>query len=267
MKMLLMGTVVVLTIASIVLQSINLANHHNDCTSSVLSIVFLALMFVIPMLKRFLGDIGQWIFIVVAVASLLAQSYAYGEHINDDSNTLLGISVVATLVASYLGHKFKDSSKRKVIRNESVRWYMLIHIAKFVLASLSTILVIVNLTNHENVDGVIVLLIASLIIYISLAGLSAFVSPEGQVQLYVEFLCGLERIQMLRLNTGSKGLKIISGAVALSGLSILVGDSGNGVDITALVAMVLALVCDHIAVMYYRDGYMDAVNKYMLQRI
>ena len=80
MNKLLMCMVVGLTITSIVLHSIHLAD--TNAISSIVSIVFLSLMFVTPMLKRFLGDIGQWIFIVVAVGSLISQSYAYGEYIH-----------------------------------------------------------------------------------------------------------------------------------------------------------------------------------------
>ena len=108
----LMGIIVALTIASITLHIVNLIEHHNECITSILSIVFLSLMFVSPFLKRFLGSSGDWIFIIVASCSLLFQGYAYGEHIEDDSNVILGISVLCTVLSSYVGHSLKKKEEK-----------------------------------------------------------------------------------------------------------------------------------------------------------
>ena len=73
-------TVTVLSILSISLQAVYLQTHPNN-PSSVVAIVALALMFVTPMAKVYLGAIGEWIFIVTSLVSLGAQGYAFGHGI------------------------------------------------------------------------------------------------------------------------------------------------------------------------------------------
>ena len=262
-----MCMVVGLTITSIVLHSIHLAD--TNAISSIVSIVFLSLMFVTPMLKRFLGDIGQWIFIVVAVGSLLSQSYAYCENI---PNEKLGVSVLCTLVASYLGHMFKERKKIKTsitskYDEKKVRYYMLTHIVKFMLASASLVIAIVNLSQEKIPSDIIaVLTISALFVYVFLAGLVAFISPMDQVQLYIELLCGLgPKIQMFDLSGNTVDTKIISGAASLAGLSIMVGSIDSNISyVISLIAICLALVADHVAVLYFRDHYMMKIEQYKL---
>ena len=89
-------TVTVLSILSISLQAVYLQTHPNN-PSSVVSIVALALMFVTPMAKVYLGAIGEWIFIVTSLVSLGAQGYAFGHGIGKPEEILVGLSGLDTL--------------------------------------------------------------------------------------------------------------------------------------------------------------------------
>jgi len=266
----LMGIIVALTIASITLHIVNLIEHHNECITSILSIVFLSLMFVSPFLKRFLGSIGDWIFIIVASCSLLFQGYAYGEHIEDDSNVILGVSVLCTVLSSYVGHslKKKEEKREKVDIDKSVRYYMNTHVAKFILSTIALIILIVNYAENRYdgvLDTTILVLIVSLLIYISFSGL-AFVPPSDQTQLYVEFLCGLgPTIQIFEFSKDTSLLKV-AGILSLTGASIITGQTlGNASSIAILLLIVLASVCDHLAAKYYNTGYMLAIERARFQ--
>ena len=88
-------TVTVLSILSISLQAVYLQTHPNN-PSSVVAIVALALMFVTPMAKVYLGAIGEWIFIVTSLVSLGAQGYAFGHGIGKPEEILVGLSLIST---------------------------------------------------------------------------------------------------------------------------------------------------------------------------
>lgn len=295
MNNMLLALITALSITSIVMHSINLVHHHEGCVSSIVSIVFLSLMFVTPMLKRFIGNIGQWIFIVVACGSLVSQAYAYGEHIDEDSNVILGISVISTVLASFLGHwlKKKKVLKKEVVTGErdmnsmfnknkllqasnnkewvysekNVLYYITAAIVKFVCALVSLIILIVLLaeeTYSSSLDAIIVLTISGLLVYISLAALVAFVSVRDQIDMYVEFLCGIgPRIRMFQLSGKTTETKIVSSAVVLAGISSWCGNTLGDVRlIIALGFYVLALVADHAAVMYFKEDYIKKIKDY-----
>lgn len=271
MNMFAMITVVALSIVSIVLQLVKITDYSDDTNSSLVSLIFLFLMFVVPMGKRLLGELGRWIFILVGVGSLLSQSYAYGEHLEADSNVLLGLSVLSTIVSSYVGHMLKESrssrSNNNTIDQRKVDNYVLVNVLKFLTALSAFVTLIVNVAeNHYSTNTlttILVLTISSLIIYISLAAMVAFINIEDQVELHLELFCGLGPVvQMYKVSQSTTDFKIVSSAIALSGLSILVGyTEGSGQTITALSLFTLALVCDHIAVAYYKDSYIRKLSE------
>ena len=80
-------TVTILSAISIVLQILFLLdednkNDTNALTASWVSLVALCLMFVLPMAKRVIGEVGDWLFIVDSVvikrSFLSAQGIAFG---------------------------------------------------------------------------------------------------------------------------------------------------------------------------------------------
>lgn len=271
MNMFAMITVVALSIVSIVLQLVKITDYSDDTNSSLVSLIFLFLMFVVPMGKRLLGELGRWIFILVGVGSLLSQSYAYGEHLDADSNVLLGLSVLSTIVSSYVGHMLKESrpsgSNDDTIDQRKVNNYVLVNVIKFLTALSAFVTLIVNVAERHystnTLTTILVLTMSSLFIYILLAATVAFINPKDQVDLYVELLCGLgPLIQMYKVSQSTTDFKIISSAISLSGLSILVGHTGGSTQtIVALTFFTLALVCDHVAVAYYKDSYIRKLRK------
>lgn len=268
MNMFAMITVVALSIVSIVLQLVKITDYSDDTNSSLVSLIFLFLMFVVPMGKRLLGELGRWIFILVGVGSLLSQSYAYGEHLEADSNVLLGLSVLSTIVSSYVGHMLKQPmSPDDTIDQRKVDNYVLVNVLKFLTALSAFVTLIVNVAESHyttnTLTTILVLTISSLIIYILLAAMVAFINIEDQVELHLELFCGLGPVvQMYRVSQSTTDFKIVSSAIALSGLSILVGHTeGSGQTITALSLFTLALVCDHIAVAYYKDSYIRKLSE------
>jgi len=261
-------SVVILSAISIVLQlnfvldDIN-KNDTNALTASWVSIIALCLMFVLPMAKRFIGEIGDWLFIVDSVVSLSAQAIAFGIKRSSD---LLLVSLIATVIASYVGHFMKTKKKtnydvvRVVPDEEAIRNYMILSLVK-VLAALGPIIVYIvhDFDYPNNLDGWFWAAFISLTLYILFGALAAFASPNILLINNIE-VCGSDPISLMELNLGAKPFKILISAIILTSLSIVYGETLEVVDLVSVLCYVVALVCDHVNAKYFKKGYAKAVK-------
>ena len=262
-------SVIVLSAISIVLQLNFVLDHINKddtnaLTASWVSIIALGLMFVLPMAKRVIGEIGDWLFIVTSVVSLSAQGIAFGMKRSSD---YLLISLIATVIASYVGHFMKKRKKKtnySVVRvvsdEEAIRNYMILSLVK-VLAALGPIIVYIvhDFDYPNNLDGWFWAAFISLTLYILFGALAAFASPNMLMFNNIEF-CGSDPISLMELNLGAKPFKILISAIILTSLSIVYGETLEIVDLVSVLCYVVALVCDHVNAKYFKKGYAKAVK-------
>jgi hypothetical protein len=260
--------VTILSVISIVSQLLFILNEENKndtnaLSASWVSLVALCLMFVLPMAKRVIGDLGDWLFIVDSVVSLSAQGIAFGIKRSSD---VLFISLVATITASYVGHFMKKKKEKNynVVRvvpdDEAIRNYMVINVVK-VLLSLGPIIVYVShdYKYPDNLNGWFWAAFISLTLYILFGTLAAFVSPSVLNSNNIE-ICGSDPINFMELNLGAKPFKIFLSAIILSSLSVVYGETLKAVDMISVLCYVGALVCDHINAKYFKKAYKKAVK-------
>ena len=237
-------TVTVLSILSISLQAVYLQTHPNN-PSSVVAIVALALMFVTPMAKVYLGAIGEWIFIVTSLVSLGAQGYAFGHGIGKPEEILVGLSLISTILASYVGHYMKPRSKSSNLKTtpsvgqaaSDVGQYMFFSFVQF----LATVIPIVFYILWSQMDGysstlieVWIVTLISLVLYSVYSALSAFMEPDVLSVYAATWMCTSDK-SILEWMQESKALKIVLSALAFSGLTIVYGNTESVADLVSVI--------------------------------
>lgn len=263
-------TVTVLSILSISLQAVYLQTHTNN-PSSVAAIIALALMFVTPMAKVYLGAIGEWIFIVTSLVSLGAQGYAFGHGIGKPEEILVGLSLISTIIASYVGHYMKPRSKSSNLKTtisvgkaaSDVGQYMFFSFVQF----LATVIPIVFYILWSQMDGysstlieIWVVTLISLILYSVYSALSAFMEPDVLSVYAAAWLCTSDK-SILEWMQESKALKIVLSALAFSGLTIVYGNTESVADLVSVITFTVALVAEHINALYYKETYYQTVRR------
>ena len=266
-------TVTVLSILSISLQAVYLQTHPNN-PSSVVAIVALALMFVTPMAKVYLGAIGEWIFIVTSLVSLGAQGYAFGHGIGKPEEILVGLSLISTILASYVGHYMKPrKSERKTSNFKStpsvgqaasdVGQYMFFSFVQF----LATVIPIVFYILWSQMDGysstlieVWIVTLISLVLYSVYSALSAFMEPDVLSVYAATWMCTSDK-SILEWMQESKALKIVLSALAFSGLTIVYGNTESVADLVSVITFTVALVAEHVNALYFKQTYYQTVRR------
>ena len=265
--MIIIAIVSILSLLSLVLQIISITPDYNsNDLISIVAIGFLGLLFIVPMLKRFkkIKTIVDWVFIVVSVGSLVTQGIAYGKHRNTNAVDLLAVSVVSTLLASFLGHFIKagpyqqymtDKMKdRKNMHFQDIddaiklipKKQFPIYAAKmvFIIVPLITYL-IDHLLNDRTVvmEGIVIGTLAGLIVYLLVTLLVMMFAFETSMKAYIGTLD-----VNLTILINKKPYCLISSAVALAGLSILVGIEQTPAAIINGSSLIVALVLEHIKI-------------------
>ena len=264
-------SVTILSIVSISLQAVYLQTHPNN-PSSVAAIVALALMFVTPMAKFYLGAIGEWIFIVTSLVSLGAQGYAFGHGIGKPEEVLVGLSLISTIIASYVGHYMKPP-KRKTSNFKTmpttgqvasdIGQYMFFSFVQFLATAIPVILYIL----WSQMDGysttlieIWVVTLISLILYSVFGGIAAFMEPDVLSTYNAYWMCNSDK-SVLEWMQESKAVKIVLSALAFSGLTIVYGYTENMADLVNVVVFTVALVAEHINALYYKEIYYQTVRR------
>ena len=263
-------TVTVLSILSISLQAVYLQTHPNN-PSSVVAIVALALMFVTPMAKVYLGAIGEWIFIVTSLVSLGAQGYAFGHGIGKPEEILVGLSLISTILASYVGHYMKPRSKSSNLKTtpsvgqaaSDVGQYMFFSFVQF----LATVIPIVFYILWSQMDGysstlieVWIVTLISLVLCSVYSALSAFMEPDVLSVYAATWMCTSDK-SILEWMQESKALKIVLSALAFSGLTIVYGNTESVADLVSVITFTVALVAEHVNALYFKQTYYQTVRR------
>lgn len=275
--MIVIAIVSILSLLSLVIQIINITPDYNsNDLISIVAIGFLGLLFIVPMLKRFkkIKPIVDWVFIVVSVGSLVSQGIAYGKHRNTNAVDLLAVSVVSTLLASFLGHYIRETPYEKMIREFQIdtlkkggmqytdkviefqeelqkvlpklisKKQIPIYGAKMIFIIVPLITYIMDhLLNDRTVvmEGVVIGTLAGLSVYLLVTILVMMYAFETSVKISISTI---DINMSILLN--KKLYNLISSAIALTGLSILVGIEQTPAAIISGSSLVVALVLEHI---------------------
>ena len=64
--------------------------------------------------KKYIPYVGEWLFILTSLCSLISQAMAYGKYVDTDAHDILIISLIASVAGAFIGHYITE---KKYVRH------------------------------------------------------------------------------------------------------------------------------------------------------
>ncbi len=241
-------SVTILSVLSIILQSVNLMDYHPDDTYSIVAIVSTALMFVLPWSRRFLRGVGDWLFIITSLVSLISQAMAFGKYAKTDAHDILLISTVASVLGAFVGHFIKTKKDEVYHGSPLINKFKML----FIVASLIVYLLDSKMDPKPIAfDIMLVLTIICIPIYLFITFVLITLKPEEIKSGYVKLMDNEMPLKEF-FHRRRKPLTLLVSAIPLTTYSIFVGEMTSTVNIVTLGLFLMALVLEHVNALYFK---------------
>lgn len=239
--------VTLLSILSIALHAIHLNDYKPNDPTSIVAIVSTGSLFILPWAKGFIPYVGEWVFILASLTSLISQAISFGQYHLTDAHDILLISVIASVGGAFLGH---------YIRKRERVWHgnQLVHKLKmlFVVGSIIVFLLDAKIEPKPiYFDVLLMLTIICVTVYTFIAFVLAATNKNQIKHSYIQ-LVGMHTITMEEaFHHRRKAWNLVTAAVPLTVFSIFVGEDPTTVNIVVLSLFVVALALEHINALYF----------------
>ena len=240
-------TVTILSIVSIVLHAIHLIDYQPNDIFSITAVVSTSLMFVLPWAKKFIPYVGEWLFILTSLTSLISQAMAFGKFAYTDAHDILLVSVIATVLGAFVGHYISNNKKVRH-GNKLVNKIKML----FILSPMILYLLDAKIDPKPIAfDVLIALTLLCIPIYAFITFILITRTKLSMSRSYISIM-GENVIRLDELfHTRRKPLVLLVSAIPLTTFSIIVAENASTTNIIVLALFVVALALEHINALYF----------------
>lgn len=240
-------TVTILSIVSIVLHAIHLIDYQPNDTYSITAVITTSLMFVLPWAKKFIPYVGEWLFILTSLTSLISQAMAFGKFAYTDAHDILLVSVIASVLGAFVGH-YITNKKRIRHGNPLINKIKLL----FILSPMILYLLDAKVDPKPiTFDVLIVLTLICLPIYAFITFILITRTKLSMARSYISIM-GENVLRLDELfHKRRKPLVLLVSAIPLTTFSIIVAENPSTSNIIILSLFVVALAFEHINALYF----------------
>lgn len=236
----------ILSTISIILQAIHLSDYHPDDPYSIVAIVSTASMFVLPWGKKYIPYIGEWLFILASLTSLISQAMTYGKYVDTDAHDILLISVVLSVAGAFIGHYI---AKKNTIRHGN----SMVNKLKMLLIVSPLIIYLLDAKIDPKPIAFDVLLIFTILCIPTYAFMTFVLITRNKYEIqrsYIQFMDYNVSMEYL-FHKRRKPINLIVSAIPLTTFSVFVGENPSTVNILILALFIGALALEHINALYF----------------
>lgn len=240
-------TVTILSIVSIVLHAIHLIDYQPNDTYSITAVITTSLMFVLPWAKKFIPYVGEWLFILTSLTSLISQAMAFGKFAYTDAHDILLVSVIASVLGAFVGH-YITNKKRIRHGNPLINKIKML----FILSPMILYLLDAKVDPKPiTFDVLIVLTLICLPIYAFITFILITRTKLSMARSYISIM-GENVLRLDELfHKRRKPLVLLVSAIPLTTFSIIVAENPSTSNIIILSLFVVALAFEHINALYF----------------
>lgn len=240
-------TVTILSIVSIVLHTMHLIDYQPNDIFSITAIISTSLLFVLPWAKKFIPYVGEWLFILTSLTSLISQAMSFGKFAYTDAHDLLLVSLIASILGAFVGHYITN-------RNRIRHGNPLINKIKMLFILLPMIIYLLDAKIDPKPIAFDVLIVLSLIclpIYAFITFILITRTKLSMTRSYISIM-GENVIRLDDLfHKRRKPLVLLVSVIPLTTFSIIVADNASSINIIILSLFIVALVFEHINALYF----------------
>lgn len=247
------------SLASLILSVFTLEDHPNKEEYVVLNICGISALFIAMTLRGLIPEnpflhksYFEWLGILSSGLSLAFISIAYGANIDHKTNVLLGVSLVSLASSALFGHFMKKQViEEKEEDIDNIRWGL--RLMKLLFILIAVILHIINLTDdnlykmlHPS-QPISFLIFAFSVIWFYTSHFRVFFNDAElkDSELKIGSFINFGNTKEILESSSTKLLNILSSAILLSSYGILYGYTGNNLDLSSGVFILVVIVIDH----------------------
>lgn len=261
--------VVLFSSLSIILTAIHLVDYESDDTLSFVSIISTALLFILPWARSYIPYVGDWLFILTSLTSLISQAITYGKYVNEKSSDILAYSLLVTIGGAFFGHfiRKRDSNRFAGLTKKEWKEYnsgyryhrdyfgsAIVHKLKSIFVILSALTYLINVRINPSEIRFRMLLILSLICMVFYIMISMAMTVWTTWEIYHLKISSSDMRIGLRFRdiyTLKKPINLILSVIPLVTFSIFVGESQSIGNILTLTLFIMAIAMDHVNALYF----------------
>ena len=239
--------VTILSITSIALHAIHLTDYKPEDPYSIVAIASTALLFILPWGKKYIPYVGEWLFILTSLCSLISQAMAYGKYVDTDAHDILIISLIASVAGAFIGHYITE---KKYVRHGNA----LINKIKLLFILLPLIVYLIDAKVEPKPITFDVLLAVTLLCIPAYAFVTFVLISRSKLQMQRSYLSVMDTrvIRMDELfHVRRKPFVLLVTAIPLTTFSIFVADNPSAVNIAVLSLFIVALAIEHVNALYF----------------
>ena len=265
--------VVLFSSLSIILTAIHLVDYESDDTLSIVSITSTALLFILPWASKYIPYVGDWLFILTSLTSLVSQAITYGKYVDENNSDILAYSLLATIGGAFFGHfiRKKDPNRFAGLTKKEWREYnsgsryrrdyfgsAIVHKLKSIFVILSALTYLIDARINKSEIRFRTLLILSLICMTFYILISMAMTVWTTWEIYHLKISSQDMRIGLRFRdiyAMKKPLNLILSAIPLTTFSIFVGESQSIANILTLTLFIMGIAMDHVNALYFPITY------------